>query len=159
MEHHALRNCKQVYLLLDEGSQYLALLSLQDAFGLPLPATLAMDYPTITSISSFLQSKVTPTITEASQPRRSSHRATARTTDLSLPGRSANLAATASRQLARQQQQQAAVAVVGMAMKLPGICASGSFLPGGLHDAIGPVQVNRYDVESWAHMFDGDAVR
>ena len=120
------------------------------AFGVDLPATLAVDFPTITAISQLLIAKAAPLHTSALRSSSDALRACNARNRGTLRPYALPAASTV-------------VAVLGMSVCMPhtgSVYAPGPAALSALaKDAVGLVPYERWASEDHVHLFEGDAVR
>ena len=119
----------------------------QSAFQLPLPPTLAMDYPTPGAIAALVHAQLLLR-SETSGGLAGQH--ASRVARRNPPPRQMR-ASSGSR-----SSDLAAAAVVAMSVRGPGSAGSAAGMPA---DAVGTVPYARWAVEDHAHMHEADAVR
>jgi len=121
--------------------------SLASAFSLRLPATLAMDFPSVTAIARHIHSQLAMAAGAGGTAP--------------LPGREGGVVSPAAPAAAGGW----AAAVVGMAACLPGMGRAASpaamTARGQLHgwDAVSEVPLDCWAVDDWAHLYNGAPVR
>ena len=129
--------------------------NLQEAFGLPLPATLAVDYPSVAAMASYIHPQLALP-QQARQQRRRGRKAAA----VAGAGASAALACHQLHCLAprRPKLAPAAAAIVGFASQTAGPwarCAGpAAFLPAGAEDAVTRVPATRWRLDERPALYE-----